>query len=72
MKPRLVKSNDRVLAGVCGGVADFFGWDHRPIRTLTLFSVFLGGAGLAAYAALCYLMPEETDRRFDLNDFRAQ
>ncbi len=72
MKPKLVKSNDRVLAGVCGGVANFLGWDSRPIRILTFASMFIGGAGLAAYVILYFLMPDDTGRRFNINDVRAQ
>jgi|GEM_PF-829851 len=54
----LTKSRDRWLAGVCAGVADYFGVDPVLVRALWLGSVFLFGSGLLLYIVLAILMPE--------------
>jgi len=50
---RLCKSN-RVLAGVCGGIAEYFGWNATFVRLFFLFS----GVGLFAYIILSIVLPE--------------
>jgi len=34
MSERLRKSRDRVLGGVCGGIAEWLGWDPTLVRIL--------------------------------------
>ena len=58
----LVRSrNDRMIAGVCGGIARFLGWDSTAVRVLavlvTIFS--LGFPGVLAYVILGVVMPLE-------------
>jgi phage shock protein PspC (stress-responsive transcriptional regulator) len=50
-----------VIAGVCGGLADWLGWDVTLVRVLyVLVSVFSAAfPGLLAYIILWVLMPEE-------------
>ncbi len=50
--------DDRVLAGVCGGVADYFGIDAVLVRIATLVLVFAGGAGILLYAIGWIAMPQ--------------
>ena len=51
---------NRVLAGVCGGLADQFGWDASLIRVLWVFlTVLTSGLFLVAYVLLIIVMPEE-------------
>ena len=61
-KSRLTRSNNRVLAGVCGGLAEWLGWDIALVRLLYLFiSIFSAGfPGILAYIILWIVMPEET------------
>jgi len=54
---RLTKSHDKWLAGVCGGVAEYFGTDPVLVRALWLAAVFLAGTGLLLYIILAILMP---------------
>lgn len=54
----LTKSRDKWLAGVCAGVADYFGVDPVLVRALWLGSVFLFGSGLLLYIVLAILMPD--------------
>lgn len=53
--------SDRMFAGVCGGLADYFGIDPVFIRlAFVLFEVFTAGAGgILLYAILWAIMPEE-------------
>ena len=34
MEKKLYRSNDRKLFGVCGGIAEYFGWDPTVVRIL--------------------------------------
>ncbi len=58
---KLIRSNNRVIAGVCAGIAEWLGWDTALTRLLfvlvTLFTGIL--AGLTAYLILWIMMPEK-------------
>src|SRR4051794_15277306 len=57
---RLYKSRDeRMIAGVCGGIAEYFGIDPVIVRVIAVALVFAGGAGLLAYLAAWLLVPGE-------------
>ncbi|MEM7551671.1 MAG: PspC domain-containing protein [Bacteroidota bacterium] len=47
-------SNDRLIAGVCGGIAEHFGWDPTLVRIFFIFS----GIGILPYIVLMILMPD--------------
>ncbi len=51
----------RILAGVCGGLADWLGWDPTLVRVLyVVVSIFSAAfPGILAYIILWILMPEE-------------
>lgn len=55
---RLVRPRDgRVIAGVCAGLADHYGWSRGTLRLLfVLFGLF--GAGELVYIVLWLLMPK--------------
>ena len=58
MAKRLVKSTDRKLFGVAGGVAEYFDLDPTLVRVGFVVLCFcFAGIGLAAYAALAIFMP---------------
>jgi len=50
---------DRKLAGVCGGLAQFFGVDATLIRVAFVVLAVLGGSGLIIYLAMWILVPVE-------------
>ena len=58
-KKQLTRSNNRMIAGVCSGIADYFGWDVTLERTLyvlaTFFTAFSGGI---VYLVLWVVMPK--------------
>lgn len=61
MNKRLTRSvNDRIFAGVCGGLAEYFDFDPVLVRIayafLTLFTAF---SGLIFYIVLWIVMPEK-------------
>jgi phage shock protein PspC (stress-responsive transcriptional regulator) len=51
--------NDRVIAGVCGGIAERLRLDPVLVRVLFAASVLVGGVGVLVYALAWLLMPEE-------------
>lgn len=58
---RLTRSTtDHMIAGVCGGLADYFGIDATIVRlAFVLFEVLTAGAGgILAYIVLWIIMPE--------------
>ena len=61
-KKRLYRSrNERMLAGVCGGIGAYFDVDPTVIRLLfVLFALFVGG-GILLYIILMIIMPLEPD-----------
>ena len=51
---------NRMVAGVCAGLAQQYRWDLTWVRVLTvLISVFSSGAGVVAYVIFWLVMPEE-------------
>ncbi len=60
MASKLVKSKRKVIAGVCGGIADYLGWDPVWVRILfiilTIATAFV--TGLLVYAVLWIAMPD--------------
>ena len=51
----------RVLAGVCGGLANWLGWDVTLVRVLYVVISILSAAfpGILVYLVLWILMPQE-------------
>jgi phage shock protein PspC (stress-responsive transcriptional regulator) len=57
---RLYRSrSDRVIAGVCGGLARYFRIDPVIVRVVAVALVFLGGAGVLLYLAAVLMVPDE-------------
>lgn len=57
---RLVRRrDDRMVAGVCAGVADYLGVDVTIVRVVTVLGTIFGvGTFLLAYLAAWLLLPE--------------
>lgn len=64
-RPPLVRSSDRVIAGVCAGLAAHLGWPVKNVRIGMALATLAGGAGLAFYAWLWIMVPtaDESARR---------
>jgi phage shock protein PspC (stress-responsive transcriptional regulator) len=60
MSKKLYRSrDDRMIAGVCGGLADYFNVDSSLIRIAVLFVFLFQGVGLIAYIIAWLVMSEE-------------
>ena len=52
--------DDKMLGGVCGGLAKYFGLDSTLVRVAyTLLSIFTAFSGVLVYIVLLLIMPEE-------------
>lgn len=50
----------KVIAGVCGGLAQWLGWDLTVVRVAyVILSIASLGSGIAAYLVLWMVMPKE-------------
>ena len=59
MEKRLVRNvQDKKIAGVCAGLADYFDIDPTLVRALWILFTLLGGSGVLAYIILWVIMPE--------------
>jgi phage shock protein C len=56
---RLVRSDRRMVAGVCGGLADYFGWeaDRTRLGYVALSILSAGFPGVLVYLILWAVMP---------------
>ena len=52
---------DQRIAGVAGGMAEYFDLDPSLVRILWILSVFLGGVGLLLYIAMAIIVPLEPE-----------
>lgn len=60
MEKRLYRSyNDKILAGVCGGLGEYFDIDPVIIRVLFIVAVIFGGGGFLAYIILWIVIPQK-------------
>ncbi|MBR1485234.1 MAG: PspC domain-containing protein [Prevotella sp.] len=61
MTKKLYRGNDRVLGGVCSGLAEYFDFDVTAVRAayalLTFFTAF---SGIPCYLILWLVMPSRT------------
>ena len=60
----LVRTRDgRIVAGVCSGLAEYFGIDANLIRVIVaVLTVFTVGTGALAYLAAWVVIPEEGEK----------
>jgi phage shock protein C len=61
MDKKLKRSRNQMVAGVCAGIAEYFGWDVTLVRVAyVLLSIFSAGfPGLIMYIILWLIMPLE-------------
>jgi phage shock protein PspC (stress-responsive transcriptional regulator) len=59
-KPLRRSRRDRILAGVCGGIAESYGWHPTTVRVLwVLLGLLPVIPGTVLYLALWILVPQE-------------
>ena len=54
---KLKKSNNKIICGVCGGIADYFNIDATIVRILLVILSCLWGSGIIIYIAAALVMP---------------
>ncbi|MDD6050831.1 MAG: PspC domain-containing protein [Clostridiales bacterium] len=61
MERRLYKSNrNKMLCGVCGGIAEYFGLDATLVRLGWVLFCALGGSGVLAYIVAAIVIPHNS------------
>jgi len=57
---RLYRSKkERIIAGVCGGLGEYFGIDPTIVRIIWVLLGLMGGSGIIAYIIAWIIIPEE-------------
>ncbi len=66
MKPkRLYRSGkERILGGVCGGIAEYFNVDPAIIRLLWVLFIFGFGTGILAYIIAWIIIPRNPNHKW--------
>jgi phage shock protein C len=60
MNKRLYRSHkEKMIGGVCGGLAEYFDIDPVLVRILFVVAVFAGGSGVLAYIICWIIIPEQ-------------
>lgn len=60
MERKLYRSrSDRMLGGVCGGLAKYFDMDPTIVRVIAVLLVFANGVGIVAYVIMAIVVPLE-------------
>ncbi len=57
---RLKRSNDKMIAGVCGGLANYLDIDPTLVRLAFALVAIFGGAGILAYLIMWIIIPKES------------
>ena len=59
--PLLRSRDDKMIAGICGGIAKSLGWSSRSVRVLYVLVSVLSAAfpGILVYVILWIVMPKE-------------
>ncbi len=61
---RFQRSSDkRLLAGVCGGIAEYFGWEPNIVRIVFVALTLLGFSGVFVYILAWLIMPAQGEQR---------
>lgn len=62
MEKKLYRSKtNRMISGVCGGIAEYFEVDPTLVRLAWVLIFFAGGSGLLAYIIGAVVIPERRD-----------
>jgi len=55
---KLMKSKNKKIWGVCGGIAEYFGMDPTVVRIIWVVLVLCFGTGILAYLIAALIMPK--------------
>ena len=57
-------TENKMLAGVCSGIADYFDIDPTLVRLAWIIFCLAGGSGVLGYIIAALVMPEDPNRGF--------
>ena len=60
MKKLYLSNTDRKIAGVCGGLGEYFNKDATLFRIIFVLLVCVGGFGLIAYLVMWLIIPRKS------------
>ncbi len=60
-------SSDRIIGGVCGGIAAFTGLSSGLVRLITVILTFIFGVSIWVYIIAWIILPEEGSRKTGLD-----
>lgn len=63
---RMYRGRDKKIAGVCSGIAEYFGWDPTVVRMAWIVFLLVGGSGVLAYIIAMIVMHERPDDYDDI------
>ncbi len=59
MEKKLYKSHNKMIDGVCAGIAEYFAVDPTLIRLAWVLFSMVGGSGLIAYIVCAIIIPRK-------------
>jgi phage shock protein C len=63
---RLIRStSERQIAGVCGGLAEYFNIDPTLVRLAFVVATLMGGPGLIVYIIMALVVPEDERKQVE-------
>ena len=72
MKRFYRSKKDRVLAGICGGIAEYFAIDPVIVRVIAVALMFMGGSGIIAYIIGIFIIPEAPNGEAAVEETKAK
>lgn len=58
-KKLYLSDTDKKIAGVCGGIAEYFSIDSTLVRLVFVLLAFVFGATVWAYIIACFVIPKK-------------
>ena len=58
-KKRLTRSDDKMIGGVCAGLAEYLDIDPTIVRIVWVLMVLFAGFGIRLYVILWLIMPKQ-------------
>lgn len=72
MSKRLYKSRkNKMIDGVCAGIAEYFNMDPTIVRIIAVIIACLKGAGIFAYIIACFVIPYGENAEDDVDNLKS-
>lgn len=60
-KKLYLSKTDQKIAGVCGGIAEYFKIDSTIVRLIAVVAALCGSVGIVAYIIAAFIIPEKPE-----------